>query len=1203
VLFVAASCNSGSGSGSTSKGALFEISSISVGQGSIWKLNRPIDISFTRDVDIDSVSLNTINLADVQGQPATGTFTLLPNKRTIRFQPSCPTLPDASDAGLRPGGVSYLLHVLGSTTGGLTVMSTAGDGIRQSQSVSFTTPNSTDPLALFLDTVPGPPEVRVRGRGSVANDPSETSATYVEVGGDDSQRAYFVWDPATQTATLDPEEFLDGAHVPLNLYSRQSSQVSIVVHIDQPVGTSADNISDEKLGIEYEAAGGNWLKVGTDVELEANCTETGAVLRLTPQGILPQDAPLRVNMRQGFADLTEDSTILDSSNFAVMETTIAANPVPQDPPAGGGIDPAASLGDEFLEGFTLSGDADGSFEDTDAAFGTPYAVWGSGELRASFEFGGTGGPGGDFDWHLDPGVTVILDSTADTIVGGEGGLPETSQSVINGVIDVRNLVIPDGAELIVQGPNPCTILASGTVTIAGTLSVSGSKNEGVGTLNTTNQPESGASGQAGGGAGGTGSFLTNQSTPRGGRGRGAFDTPGGGGEGGESSYHPSSKNARRGAGGGGGSFGKDVMYPWMDGNNISNFVIDLVTPTNSSPMIRCQEMVGLDGEDGRPGGPNGTGAESQSARAEGGSRGPTPFFDELEENDFLGNMLVGEPGEEVLVTGELTKMWAGAGGGGGGDAIKSSSFPLTPFIITGDEKGCGGGGGAGGLRILSIGDVTIESTASITANGGAGGGGENTNYFDRVAGGSGGGSGGHIVISTAGNIIVEGEGGQTAPSELNYWYNDDDAGHKARSISALGGQGGAGANNKGGAKETGVTNWRCDCVPIEVFVEGLESPPMWSDAGSIDTCFRAMDGVGTGVSNLENWIDPEACSPGAGGDGTPGIIQFHVDDPALNLQFPDILGITAGDAYGAGLDVTRCVAPPPYGWNGIDDTDGLDELSPVGHLIPFFGRRSTAQSDWIALGLARANVNDEPVRFLFGGTDDTTGEVSQAGNSVVLDSAIVAGAPIGTAPTTPYLAGGDKLSVVFDASGLTGSDTELYRRNPELLRLFSVKVYETANEAGNFHYRSIAVVGSAEEGLEAWESGYDFDTDTLLVTVSGTDSIEIAGLAAGETSLSLVPHRFRVVTSELQGSLPDDTSITIQFDATKLTQDGSGEPDEAQAIGFTADIDDLNGDDWDFFRFQVLFDLDANATGSINLSTPRPALEFLRIPFAFGEAP
>ena len=49
----------------------------------------------------------------------------------------------------------------------------------------------------------------------------------------------------------------------------------------------------------------------------------------------------------------------------------------------------------------------------------------------------------------------------------------------------------------------------------------------------------------------------------------------------------------------------------------------------------------------------------------------------------------------------------------------------------------------------------------------------------------------------------------------------------------------------------------------------------------------------------------------------------------------------------------------------------------------------------------------------------------------------------------------------------------------------------------------------------------------------------------------------------------------------------------------TPDITDLNADNWDFIRFRVEFDLDADGTTGINLSAPRPALDFVRIPFRF----
>ena len=188
-------------------------------------------------------------------------------------------------------------------------------------------------------------------------------------------------------------------------------------------------------------------------------------------------------------------------------------------------------------------------------------------------------------------------------------------------------------------------------------------------------------------------------------------------------------------------------------------------------------------------------------------------------------------------------------------------------------------------------------------------------------------------------------------------------------------------------------------MPIEVFVEGIPSPPLWNDAGAIDSQFITQDGVGNGVTGLDDWIDPAAASPGAGGDGTPGIVQFHVDDPFVNLQFPDVITPTVA-TYGQGLDVTRLVSPPPLGWNGIDDDDAINELPPLGRMVPFFGRQSTSQSDWIPLGLARENQNESPVRFFFGGTDTADGTIEQAGNVVVLQDAVIPGAPLG--PLRPH---------------------------------------------------------------------------------------------------------------------------------------------------------------------------------------------------------
>ena len=68
VALLAAACSSGSSSGSSG----LSVESISVTNGAPWKINRPIDITFNLDIDMSTVSLNTISILDVTGSTATG---------------------------------------------------------------------------------------------------------------------------------------------------------------------------------------------------------------------------------------------------------------------------------------------------------------------------------------------------------------------------------------------------------------------------------------------------------------------------------------------------------------------------------------------------------------------------------------------------------------------------------------------------------------------------------------------------------------------------------------------------------------------------------------------------------------------------------------------------------------------------------------------------------------------------------------------------------------------------------------------------------------------------------------------------------------------------------------------------------------------------------------------------------------------------
>jgi hypothetical protein len=269
------------------------------------------------------------------------------------------------------------------------------------------------------------------------------------------------------------------------------------------------------------------------------------------------------------------------------------------------------------------------------------------------------------------------------------------------------------------------------------------------------------------------------------------------------------------------------------------------------PDVFDQSQIGLDAEPGFDNTEAENGALSGPGPAHGGSIGSSPFDDGDPRNDHYGLKLNLETG--AIVVGELKKPWAGAGGGGGGDASQvpaGQSFP-PPYVLGGDEKGAGGGGGGGSLHLMSFGPIAFGPLGEIRSRGGAGGGGENTMFLNRVGGGSGGGSGGHVVLETAAYIDLSQASGPA--------------------LVARGGQGGAGKDDLGGAFKS--SNGQ------------KETPP------HLDACPSGQNGC----------IGPVN---GAGGDGSPGLVQLHVprsDAPLANVRLP------------VGVSLAELSAPLPVG--------------------------------------------------------------------------------------------------------------------------------------------------------------------------------------------------------------------------------------------------------------------------------------------------
>jgi hypothetical protein len=712
VAVAMAAC-SGGGGGVTAGTTSFQLSGLTVQDGSVWQLNREIVFTFTEPIDFTTVSANTINIRSISDVPATGAFSLR-DAETVVFQPTCPTRDDLSDAGLQPGE-TYVLRMPGLNTSSNTLRSVAGVPLGVQQTRTFSTPQSSLASIIFRDTRSGAPKPLVRDQGTV-----DPNGTYVELGGDPDQRIYFEFDPNHQLVLSEP-----GFEMPLNLYSDQASRLAVHIAFDQPVNPSTTNISPSRLRLEFQDNLGTWHRIDTRVTLLQNCTETGATVRLEPVGVLPPSSTFRAVVEAGFQDIVGEARLEAQSTFAVAPTrTVSFTSLSAD-----------ALSDEFQESYDFGGTSPLSYEDTEALFDTPPAEWGGGELSAAFSFDGTGGPNGDFDWIVRSGETFFFDTTNTPIDGGPGGVPTATQNAQNGVVDVRNLIIEVGGEVRVQGPNPMRVNATGDVRIAGRIDLSGFNAKDVATLNTGNQTEIGGAGVSGGGKGGNANENITGPTPRGGAGQGPFRQSSLGGEGGEMGFNSdaTNKDARRPGGGGGGRFAKD----WLN----------VLTITDLSTVAGP----------GKDGNPNSTGATTGSRPARGGGSGTGPFIDSNDENDFLGVLPVLEGGQlSRLVRGELPDLWAGYGGGGGGNA--GTKFPNPGWNFNSDEKGGGGGGAAGGLHIKALGRIVFGPEGEIIANGGRGGTGENANLIDHVGGTGGGGSGGHVILES-GTLVDFTDGG------------------------------------------------------------------------------------------------------------------------------------------------------------------------------------------------------------------------------------------------------------------------------------------------------------------------------------------------------------------------------------------------------------------------------------------------------------
>ncbi len=872
-------CGGGGGGGSGGGAGQFRLLSVNVPEASVWPLNQRMVFDFNKPLDLGTVSFNSIVIQGSNGVPVTGTFFVdpcAPGTRLV-FQPTCPTDSALVTGGLQPNAITYTLTLL-TGVGPTVLRATDGDPLMEGASVIFRTPIPPfePPLA----------------------DPDPTSPPF-----------------PTVTAP-DP-----GVPLPLNLFSDPIE--SFDVSFDQSLDPAPSNVSLENFVLEFSdpANPGTFVEIPRTVTLVQNCTldlaspdcprPEKALVKIVPLGILPAGETVRVRVAEGVRDIGQ---------VQALPADVVAASYTVEPPDPGGNE------DAFTEEFLTS-----EHEDVGVAFDVPTADWGGGVLTANEPFPGVEST---FDWTVQAGTTVFLDTSFDVVVNNVG----QQAPVVNGVLNLHNLVVGANARVLGQGPNPLVINATGRITVIGEINVDGIDALNTGGLNTPEQPQSGAPGNCGGGQGGAASLSAVGSDVQGEDGYGPGNTPSGGGKGGHSCFGTGPDTQRRGGGGGGGI---------------------LTRKTHSLPFAigapPWPVPAGLNGSNGGPG-PGVGDCVDLALPVDGGAFGPDVFTDTdaggvlFTGNDFFGRKFVlgGNP-----LAGELNALVAGQGGGGGGDAVFYSATTPNPNCLnntqwqgnapSADRKGGAAGGGGGVLILRAIGPIVVTSTGKLSAKGGNGGHGESILFINPAGGGGGGGSGGMIMVESADASAQDPLAAPGTPGGIRIEATNT-------RFEVRGGDGGLGVDQAntpttvcrggmGGGGTLQLHSARFDAVGNPIV--RLGTPP-GTDVTSFSTptidqhnnAWVLLPNFGPKSRARSAWIDAGAVSMGSLGTvlypwvSSPPNNTTNLDYPLVSSvpQFPGLAGVVKTDPAGK-------VFLPPF-LPGTDQTIPLANVTQFSATIP-----------------------------------------------------------------------------------------------------------------------------------------------------------------------------------------------------------------------------------------------------------------------------
>ncbi len=735
-------------------------------------LNTTLVFHFSAPVDPATVTAASLQFREggVFGLPLPGTFTV--EGHTVRFEPQLPGRCDLSDSAFKPD-TTYRVVLVGAPEQSA-IRAMGGRSLSATTSRDFQTRDDTAP-GPFLDQVPA-------AAPSVIGSAPSAGAEAVAVR--DGNRVVLTLSENIQPCTV--------SDVTVRFHIHQIGDAAVVVDAEggagRPTGFATDadqDTSDQTPGDPYTwttsglQAGvrtlGEAQKILAHVELQQSSASTQLVV--TP--ILGNPAqPLLARSR------------FPENALVVLELTSGLQDYGGQP-----LEP-------FVMAFTTENlpiqhhafDVDTRGETPwDRSLTTARVIeTGAGRVQGFLLFAGDGDNGGDAlqpslphsddgtcqtPYQVDDGTLDDFDPSADVLLDTGSTLntcPNTTDGSFAVVWEFNSLRIRNGVTVRIVGRNPALLLVQGDAVIeaGGRLLARGDGEGGApqsdgegGKRASTTAGTRGGIGVAGGGLGGSGPS-----------GAGSFVPPRLGGHGAQGYYHASD-----------GTLAGDVGTRGVRGAGHGNI------------SARWNEQSNPNNRNTPSGGGAGHAAAGDAGTALGSGSTPTSLDGDVDGaagrtyGEASGRMRMPEAGSGGGAGGELRTFSStvgrgpgGAGGGGGGfvdltaggnitvlgtiDAAggaggSNADGAFTPNYAWNPGTGGGGGGSGGGIRLLTPGDIVLQSSTVLTAAGGLGGAGGASQGTNPPLNDGGDGGAGRIVLEDGDSVITGLGNASVTPSE------------------------------------------------------------------------------------------------------------------------------------------------------------------------------------------------------------------------------------------------------------------------------------------------------------------------------------------------------------------------------------------------------------------------------------------------------